>query len=183
MVKWYWFVFLICGESWDLEFTIAKRPPLKKKLKIRGWLTIVVLTLYIKLMFGKMQLGSFFAKPNRAVEFTCSKWWTSTCWTTEASWDLGPRALRVSEVLGNDAGWWFQINPLENSYMESWNIAILNRRIYLVTVCQMVQVSFCHFFSWSHQSGYIGEITWSLYSDLRVDRWNRFVMNTFPATP
>ena len=32
MVEWFWFVFLICGESWALEFTIAKRPPPKKKI-------------------------------------------------------------------------------------------------------------------------------------------------------
>ena len=33
VVEWFWFVFLICGESWDLEFIIAKQPPpLNKKI-------------------------------------------------------------------------------------------------------------------------------------------------------
>ena len=39
MVEWFWFVFLICGESWALEFTNAKRPPSKKiwkNIKFRG---------------------------------------------------------------------------------------------------------------------------------------------------
>ena len=40
MVEWFWFAFLICGESWDRKLTIAKRPPppppLKKRKKIGG---------------------------------------------------------------------------------------------------------------------------------------------------
>ena len=39
MVESFWFVFLICGESWDRKLTIAKRPPLRKQ--IGGWLLLL----------------------------------------------------------------------------------------------------------------------------------------------
>ena len=48
MVEWFWFAFLICGESWDRKLTIAKRPPPNKKKKNReggGPFTIGVPTL------------------------------------------------------------------------------------------------------------------------------------------